>query len=140
MTVVIGGQGDIVDPAAWQDVAGNVPPAEYSNVPYNVNFPLNGDGRYWFQTNTFATNTSGPITFIGNPAFASTGSVNLQWSVVQAANDGSTPKLAYLTTANVWTTATLSSAGAQLGGIQNGQIVVPLNTLATTAQLQVQIY
>ena len=88
MPVVIGGQGDVVDPSAWQDAAGNVPPKEFSNVPYNVNFPLNGDGRYWFQTNTFATNTSGPITFIGNPAFVSTGSVNLQWSVVQAATDG----------------------------------------------------
>ena len=140
MPVGIGGHGDITDPTAWQDAAGNVPPKEFSNVPYNVNFPLNGDGRYWFQTNTFSTNTSGPITFIGDPAFVSTGSINLQWSVVQAATDGSTPKLAYLTTANVWTTATLSSAGAQLGGIQNGQIVVPLNTLTSVAQLQVQIY
>src|ERR1700674_3638551 len=122
MTVVLGGQGDIVDPNAWQDVAGNVPPSEYSNVPYNVNFPLNGDGRYWFQTNAFATNTSGPITFIGNPSFISaTGSINLQWSVVQASPDGSTPQLAYLTSGSAWSTATLSSAGTQLGGIQNGQ-------------------
>jgi hypothetical protein len=140
MPVVIGGHGDIVDPAAWQDVAGNVPPAQFSNVPYNVNFPLNGDGRYWFKTNTFATNTSGPITFIGDPSFLSTGSVNLQWSVVQAATDGSTPKLAYLTSGAAWTTATLSSAGAQLGGIQNGQIIVPLNTLTTLSVLKVQIY
>ena len=139
-TVVLGGQGDITDPEAWQDVAGNVPPAVYSNVPYNVNFPLNGDGRYWFQTNAFATNTSGPITFIGNPQYVSTDSVNLQWSVVQAANDGSTPQLAYLTTAAVWTTVTLTSAGTQLGGIQNGQIIVPLNTLASVSQLEVQIY
>jgi hypothetical protein len=140
MTVVIGGQGDIVDPNAWQDVAGNVPPSVYSNVPFNVNFPLNGDGRYWFQTNAFATNTSGPITFIGNTSFVSTDSINLQWSVVQAANDGSTPQLAYLTSGASWTTVTLTSAGAQLGGIQNGQIVVPLNTLTTLAKLSVQLY
>lgn len=140
MTVVVGGQGDIVNPNAWQDAAGNVPPSVFSNVPFNVNFPLNGDGRYWFQTNAFATNTSGAITFIGNPSYISTDSVNIQWSIVQAANDGSIPQLAYSTTANVWTTVTLSSAGAQLGGIQNGQIIVPLNTLTTVAQLKVQIY
>jgi hypothetical protein len=140
MTVVVGGQSDITDPNAWQDVAGNVPPAEYSNVPYNVNYPLNGDGRYWFQTNAFATNTSGPITFIGNQSFVSTGSVSLQWSVVQAANDGSSPFLAYLTSGSTWTTATLSSAGAQLGGIQNGNVIIPLNTLTTTAALKLQVY
>lgn len=141
MTVVVGGQGDIVDPNAWQDTAGNVPPNQYSNVPYNVNFPLNGDGRYWFETNAFSTNTSGPITFIGNPAFVSDGSVALQWSVVQAANDGSTPQLAYLSSGAVWTTATLSSAGAQLGGIQNGQIIIPLQTLTTLGPaLKLQVY
>lgn len=141
MTVVVGGQGDIVDPNAWQDTAGNVPPNQYSNVPYNVNFPLNGDGRYWFETNAFSTNTSGPITFIGNPAFVSDGSVALQWSVVQAANDGSTPQLAYLSSGAVWTTATLSSAGTQLGGIQNGQIIIPLQTLTTLGPaLKLQVY
>jgi hypothetical protein len=139
MTVVVGGQGDITDPESWRDAAGNVPPKVYSNVPYNVNYPLNGDGRYWFQTNTFSSG-AGPITFIGNPSFLSTGSINLQWSVVQAANDGSTPLLAYLTSGAVWTTATLTSAGTQLGGIQNGQIIVPLNTLASTAKLEVQVY
>ena len=97
MPVVLGGQGDVLDPNAWTDTSGNVPPNQFSNVPFNVNFPLNGDGRYWFSTNTFATNTSGPITFLGNLAFVSTGSINLQWSVVQAATDGSTPQLAYLT-------------------------------------------
>jgi hypothetical protein len=134
------GHGDITDPEAWQDTAGNVPPNQFSNVPYNVNYPLNGDGRYWFETNAFATNTSGPIIFIGDPLFVSDGSANLQWSVVQAANDGSTPMLAYLTSGSAWTTATLSSAGTQLGGIQNGQIIVPLNTLTSTAVLEMQVY
>lgn len=45
------GQGDITDPEAWQDNNGNVPPLEFQNVPQNVNFPLNGDGRYWFKGN-----------------------------------------------------------------------------------------
>jgi hypothetical protein len=141
MTVTVGGQGDIVDPNAWQDAAGNVPPKQYNQVPANVNFPLNGDGRYWFQVNASASaSTFSPIKFIGNVGYVDTGSVNLQWSVVGAANDGSIPKLTYLTSGSTWTTATLSSAGAQLGGIQNGQIVVPLNTLATTSALQIQVY
>lgn len=141
MTVVLGGQGDVTDPESWQDAAGNVPPAVYSNVPYNVNYPLNGDGRYWFQTNAYSVDASGPITFIGNPNYiTASDSIQLQWSIVQAANDGSTPLLAYLTSGAAWTTMTLTSAGTQLGGLQNGQIVVPLNTLATTAVLKVQVY
>lgn len=141
MTVVVGGQGDITDPQAWQDASGAVPPNQFSNVPYNVNFPLNGDGRYWFQANTAnSISTLSPITFIGDPNFISTGSINLQWSVVQAATDGSVPKLAYLTTAGVWSTATLTSSGAQLGGIQNGQIIIPLNTLASVSMLKFQVY
>jgi hypothetical protein len=141
MTVVVGGKGDITEPNAWQDAAGNVPPNQYSNVPYNVNFPLNGDGRYWFTANAHAViSTFSPITFIGDPALLSTGSVNLQWSIVQAANDGSIPNLSYLTSGATWTTATLTSAGAQLGGIQNGQIVVPLNALASLAKLELQFY
>jgi hypothetical protein len=140
MAVVLGGQGDITDPESFQDAQGNVPPNQFSNVPFNVNFPLNGDGRYWFETNTFSSG-AGPITFIGNPAFVSTGSINLQWSVVQAANDGSTPLLAYTTSGNAWTTATLTSAGTQRGGIQNGQIVVPLNTLTSTSPtLKFQVF
>lgn len=141
MTVVVGGQGDVIDPNAWQDAAGNVPPEQFSNVPYNVNYPLNGDGRYWFSVNAYSANsTFSPVTFIGNPSYASTGSVNLQWSVVQAANDGSQPYLAYLTSGSTWTTATLTSAGTQLGGIQNGQIVIPLNTLTSVAALKFQVY
>jgi hypothetical protein len=140
MPVVLGGQGDITDPNAWQDSAGNVPPFQYNKIPSNVNFPLNGDSRYWFQGNNHTATTGVPITFIGDPNRGSTGSVNLQWSVIQAANDGSTPQLAYLTSGSVWTTATLSSAGAQLGGIQNGQIVIPLNTLTSVSTLKFQVY
>ena len=140
--VVLGGQGDVTEPNAWQDAAGNVPPTQYSNVPFNVNYPLNGDGRYWFTANANASlSTFSPITFIGNKKFISTGSgVALQWSVVQAANDGSTPQLAYSTTASVWSTVTLTSAGTQLGGIQNGVVNLPFNTLTSVATLQVQVY
>lgn len=140
MPVVLGGQGDITDPNAWQDAAGNVPPFQYNKLPSNVNFPLNGDGRYWFQGNNHTATTGVPITFIGDSALRSTGSVSLQWSVIQAATDGSIPQIAYLTSGAVWTTATLTSAGTQLGGLQNGQIVIPLNTLTTLSALKVQVY
>src|SRR5208282_2390504 len=36
------GNGDITDPEAWQDFNGNIPPVQFSNVPLNVNYPLNG--------------------------------------------------------------------------------------------------
>jgi hypothetical protein len=130
------GNGDITDPAAWQDSSGNIPPAQFSNVPYNVNYPLNGDGRYWFQANAYAPNVNVPITFIGNPAYVSTGSANLQWSVVSTANDGSGLILAYSTTTGTWVTATLLPQ-TQLGGIQNGQVQIPL---AGATQFQVQVY
>src|SRR5882672_367050 len=121
MTVVVGGQGDVTDPNAWQDAIGNVPPFQYNKLPAaGVNFPLNGDGRYWFQGNNHTATTGVPITFIGDPGFKSTGSVSLQWSIYQAATDGSIPQLASLTSGAVWTTATLTGAGAQLGGIQSG--------------------
>jgi hypothetical protein len=138
--VVLGGQSDFIDPDAWVDAANNSPPHQFSNVPYNVNYPLNGDGRYWFTVDSASPiSTFSPITFVGNKSYISTGSANIQWSVVQAASDGSTPQLAYMTSAT-WTTVTLTSAGTQLGGIQNGQIIVPMNTLATTSVFKVQVY
>ena len=143
MTVVVGGQGDIVDPNAWQDAAGNVPPQSVSAMfRYNVNYPLNGDGRYWFQTNAFADRTlAGRSLLSAIRVSISTGSVNLQWSVVQAANDGSTPQLVLSDHAAALGQRQRSRApAAQLGGIQNGQIVVPLNTLTTVAKLKFQVY
>jgi len=137
----LSGHGDITDPYAWQDSAGNVPPEQFSSVPYNVNYPLNGDGRYWWGVNAYATSsTFSPITFIGSSSYASTGSISLQWSVVQCANDGSTTQLAYLTSGSTWTTVTLTSQGTQHSGVQNGHIIVPLNTLATASAISLQVY
>ncbi len=135
------GQGDITNPFAWQDASGVSPPNQFSNVPYNVNYPLNGDGRYWFSVNSASPiSTFSPITFIGSSAYASTGSINLQWSIVQAANDGSTPQIAYATSGSTWTTISLVSSMSQLGGLQNGQIIIPLNTLTSTAGLEINVY
>lgn len=140
MTTVVGGQGDITDPNAWRDALGNVPPIEFNQVPEDTNYPQNGDGRYWFNVNAFTTDSGSPIEFIGSAPLVSTGSVNLQWSVTNVANDGSTLNLAYLTTQGVWTTQTLTSIGYQLGGVQNGQIIVPMNTLTTEATLEIKVF
>ncbi len=129
------GKGDIVDPEAWQDSAGNIPPEEFSAVPYNTNFPLNGDGRYWFQANAYATNTSGPITFIGNPNYL-INTATIQWSVEQVANDGSGLLLAVTADGSTWSTTTLLPQ-TQLNGIQNGSIDV---ALLTTGTFEVQVY
>src|SRR5208283_2896697 len=130
------GNGDITDPEAWQDSAGNIPPLAFSQVPYNINYPLNGDGRYWFQANAYAPNLNVPLTFIGNPAYLSDSQANLQWSVVQAANDGSGLILAYSVTTGTWTTVTLLPQ-TQLGGIQNGQVKIQL---FSDLQFQFQVY
>lgn len=41
-------QGDITSPNNWEDSSGNVPPAQFDNVPPNTNYPQNGDGRFWW--------------------------------------------------------------------------------------------
>ena len=129
------GNGDITDPEAWQDSNGNIPPAEFSNVPYNVNFPLNGDGRYWFSVNASTADSGSPITFIGDEGFF-TGEANLQWSVVSTANDGSGLVLAYSTDGATWNTSTLLPQ-TQLNGIQNGAVPVGL---AGATVFQVKVY
>jgi hypothetical protein len=92
--VNIGGQGDITNPGAWEDASGFIPPKAFQNVPQTVNFPLNGDGRYWFTPDA-QNPTPDSITFIGDPAFQVAGSMALQTSIVQAANDGSELFIAY---------------------------------------------
>lgn len=129
------GNGDIVDPEAWQDQSGNIPPLQFSAVPFNTNFPLNGDGRYWFTANAANPNTSGPITFIGNPNYL-INTATLQWSVEQVANDGSGLQLCYTADGSTWTTTTLLPQ-TQLLGIQNGAIDV---ALLATGSFQVQVF
>jgi hypothetical protein len=90
----IAGQGDITNPGAWEDASGNIPPKAFQNVPQNTNYPLNGDGRYWFTPDAYSP-TPDAITFIGDPTFMVAGSMSLQASIVQAANDGSEVFIAY---------------------------------------------
>lgn len=119
------GEGDITNPNAWMDENNNVPPAEYSNVPNTVNFPANGDGRYWFQVNA-TTALEGPIHFIGDP-LAFVDIAGLQWSIVQAANDGSTLNLEYSIDGVTYTTVAIPPS-TQIDSLQNGLIKVPLTS------------
>jgi hypothetical protein len=122
-TATISGHGDIPDPEAWQDQNGNIPPLQYNNVPENTNYPQNGDGRYWFTVDAEST-VGGPIQFIGDPG-AFTDSAVLQWSVVQAATDGSTLVLSYSFDGVTYTSVSIAPT-LQLASIQNGNIIVPL--------------
>ena len=118
------GHGDIMNPEAWIDVNNDIPPKQFSNVPNNVNFPQNGDGRYWFQVNAHNTDPNGPIHFIGDPkAFIDSGV--LQWTFVQAADDGSSLVLSYSVDGTTYTDTTIAPQ-LQLGSLQNGDIIVPL--------------
>lgn len=95
MTLPLGGNGDITDPNAWSDQNNHVPPQQLSNVPTNLNFPANGDGRYWWQGSANGVLTpNGFIAFIGNTNYY-VGIAQLTWQVTQAASDGSQPQLGY---------------------------------------------
>jgi hypothetical protein len=143
---MIPGQGDITDPGAWEDPEGNIPPLSFQNVPQTVNYPLNGDGRYWF-TASATVPTPDPITFIGDPAFQVAGTMSLQTSITQAATDGSALFVAYsLDGGSTYTSRQLgpslqSAPGALNGPITLGKLNNQLNTaLAGTTMLMVKVY
>lgn len=131
----ITGYGDITDPNAWEDQNNNIPPLQFSNIPANVNFPQNGDGRYWFNASAAAPGPNGPIHFVGDPKALFDTAV-LQWSIVQAATDGSSLVLSYSTDGATYTNVTIGPR-LQLKSIQNGDILVPLQ--GPTSQLYVEV-
>jgi hypothetical protein len=97
----IAGQGDITNPGAWEDSSGNIPPLAYQNVPQTVNYPLNGDGRYWF-TPSASSPTPDPIFFIGDTGYITpvpADNITLQCTITQAARDGSELHIQYTTDA-----------------------------------------
>jgi hypothetical protein len=117
----IAGQGDITNPGAWEDASGNIPPLAFQNVPQTVNFPLNGDGRYWF-TPSALNPAPDAITFIGDPAFVAD-KVALQTSIVQAATDGSSLFVDYSTDGgSTFTQVQLGPSLQAAPGIPNGPI------------------
>ena len=146
MATPIGGQGDITDPGAWEDSSGNIPPLSYQNVPQTVNYPLNGDGRYWFAASAYSP-TPETITFIGSTAFQVAGTMSLQASITQAANDGSELFLAYsLNGGSTWTATQLGPSLQSAPDIPNGPVSQSLLSatiavpLVGTTSLQVKVY
>lgn len=112
----ISGVGDLLNPFNWQDQSGNVPPVQFNNIDPLVNFPNNGDGRFWWSVSA-STAGAGVITFIGNPAYLQ-GSVSLTWQITDGASDSSVPQLQYSTNGGAtFTTANLSDT-LQMGLIQ----------------------
>lgn len=134
MVAPISGNGDFTNPEAWEDENNNIPPLQYNAVPSTVNFPNNGDGRYWFVVNAESP-TGGPIHFIGDPS-ALVDSAVLQWSITQAATDGSTLVLSYSTNGTSYTNVDIGPT-LQLGSLQNGNIIVPLSEVS--GQLYVNV-
>ena len=120
----VSGQGDITDPESWIDEDGNIPPMQYNNVPYNTNYPQNGDGRYWFSVDAEST-TGGPINFIGDPG-AFVDSAVLQWTVTQIGNDGSSLILSYSLDGTHYVSVTLGPNQQQIAQFSNGNVIVPL--------------
>lgn len=131
----IAGQGDITNPGAWEDASGFIPPKAYQNVPQNVNFPLNGDGRYWFSPDAFAPNPDA-IHFIGDPNFMSAGVAALQTSIVQAATDGSNLNIAFSTDGTNFTTVQLGPS-LQASSLVSNQVLATLTSLTTALVVKV---
>ena len=120
------GLGDITDPSAWQDTQSppHVPPGNFTNVPQNVNYPLNGDGRYWWVGNAY-TAPAGVNYFIGNPLdLIDTAAIN--WQMTEFSNDGSTAVVSTSIDGGVtWVDNTLPGI---VQGLQSGQILLPLGS------------
>lgn len=139
MSVEIEGQGDITDPDAWIDAAGNIPPLVYQEVPQTVNYPLNGDGRYWFVSSASSSTSEqqlSPIHFIGDEDFL-VSSCALQSTITQAATDGSELFITYSTDGGVtW-------VDVQLGPSLQNDGLVSTSTLAdltSASGLQLGVY
>ncbi len=82
---------------------------------------------YTFQCN--AANPAGQsLSFIGDPAYRVAGTMALQWTITQAANDGSLPQLSVsLDGGNTFTNTTIGSGNSPQAGInESGTVQVPL--------------
>lgn len=133
----ITGNGDITNPFGWEDQNNNIPPLQFSNVPSNVNFPQNGDGRYWFNVNAEVPGPNGPIHFVGDPEALNDTAV-LQWSVVQTANDGSSLEVSYSTDGSTYFNRTIApTTPVQGSGLINGDILVSL--AGPTSQFYIKV-
>lgn len=123
MTAVLPtGKGDFTSPRSWEDIAGHIPPPQWNNVPQNLNFPNQGDGRFWWSGN-LDNAVPGPIYYIGDPTFL-VGNAALTWQLTALSTDGSAVQIQYSKDGGTtWTTTTLP-LGAQ--GLQSGKINVDM--------------
>ena len=69
-----------------------------------------GDGRYYWVGNAAGITDGANMIFVGDPAYI-TGKLSLQWSIIQAATDGSYPVLAYSLDGATFVSQNLGSAG-----------------------------
>ena len=95
-----------------------------------------GDGRYYWVGNAAGITDGAAMIFVGDPAYI-TGTLSLQWSIIQAATDGSYPVLAYSLDGATFVSQNLGSAGTPQAVInESGQINVDL-TSATDLQVNI---
>lgn len=82
---------------------------------------------YTFKCNA-ANPTDAPITFVGDPSFEATGTMALQWTIEQAANDGSLPQLSVsLDGGATFNNTTIGSGSSPQAGInESGSVLAPL--------------
>jgi len=118
------GKGDITNPTSWRDQANNVPPLQFNAVPTTQNYPLNGDGRYWWNANngTYAIPTRVLNHFDGDLIDASG---HATWTLVGAAAlSSSNPKFGTqsLTLNGSGSNNVVSGASAPI--VQSGQLDV----------------
>lgn len=75
-----------------------------------------------------AAPTEAPLSFVGDPLYRVAGTMALQWSIEQAANDGSLPQLSVSLDGGVtFTNTTIGSGNTPQAAInENGSVLVPL--------------
>lgn len=118
-------KGDITDPGAWMDAAGNIPPAQLNAVPPNLNYPQNGDGRYWWGGN--AGNAGpGTMTFVGDLNYL-VGTAVVTYQITSPGEDFSVIVIGYSTDGGQTWTRIAVGPGEQNGGLSSGQLTIDLN-------------
>ena len=123
--------GDITDPFAWvEGASGSLPPPEYVGSGGLTPVGTTGDGRYYWTGNA-TIQTGSCIGFVGGSNYL-VDTASLQWTILQASSDGSTPVLQYCTDGHTYTSVSLGSAGTFQSVInESGQIPVTLTSGAS---------
>jgi hypothetical protein len=129
--------GDIPNPEAWvEGVSGILPPPEFVGSGGLTPVGTTGDGRYYWTGNA-SIQTGSCIGFVGGSAYL-IDTAALQWTILQAASDGSTPVLQYCTDGHDYTSVSLGSAGTFQSPINESGLVNVTLTSASTFYVNVQ--